>query len=83
VLTAPKDALAAYARGEVDLEHVESALYTAASVLESPDRELATAMREAEGALEIIRFTISADEERAAASRVLDPLRAQIDAALQ
>jgi hypothetical protein len=39
-------------------------------------------MRQAEGDLEMIRFTVSEGEQRAAALHVLDPLYSRIEAAL-
>lgn len=75
--------LAAYQRGEASLADVQSAVDSAASVLESPDAELSAAMRQAEADIESIRFTVAEDEQRAAASQVLDPLEAQIESALR
>jgi hypothetical protein len=84
VLARPLTTLSAYQRGEASLEDVQSAVDTAASVLESPDAELSAAMRQAEADIESIRFTVSEEDQRAAAaSRVLDPLRARIELALR
>jgi hypothetical protein len=83
VLAPSLTTLAAYKRGEASLADVQSAVDSAASVLESPDAELAAAMRQAEADLESIRFTMADDEQRAAAAAVLDPLQARIESALR
>jgi hypothetical protein len=76
-------ALEGYERGDVDLAEVQMAIASVMDLLESPDRELGDAMREAEGEIEILRFTAASEsEERAAALRILKPLRLQIEAAL-
>jgi hypothetical protein len=78
----PATTLAAYQRGKASLADLQSAVDSAA-VLESPDAELSAAMRQAEADIESIRSTVAEDEQRAAASQVLDPLQARIESALR
>ena len=81
-LESPLAAIDAYRVGEGDIAAVQTAIDVAAGVLESPDRSLSDAMRQAEGELEVIRFTVSEAEQRAVALRILDPLYSRIEAAL-